>query len=198
MTHRHRLCIEPVPVANDVRKRGDIHSCMRWCVAWLFCSAALAVGSAPLSPQPLVGRVVSVADGDTITVLDAQKRQHKIRLSGIDAPEGGQAFGNKSKQTLSDCAFGRQVSVEGDKLDRYGRTITRVVVDRVDCNLRQVELGMAWHYKKFASERPAAESQQYAAAEAVANATKRGLWSDLDAMPPWEWRGGGQQAEAAA
>lgn len=52
-----------------------------------------------------MGRGVGVPDGDTITVLDALKHQQKIRLSGIDAPEGGQAFGNRSKEALSDCAF---------------------------------------------------------------------------------------------
>lgn len=151
-----------------------------------------------LFAEPIIGRVVGVADGDTVTVLDALKHQHKIRLSGIDAPEGGQAFGQNSKRALSDCAFGKNATVEGDKTDRYGRTVGRVVVAGVDCNLRQVELGMAWHYVKYASERPAAESKTYAAAELAARAGKRGLWADPHAMPPWDWRAGGQQAHAAA
>ena len=151
-----------------------------------------------LLAEPIVGRVVGVADGDTLTVLDALKHQHKIRLSGIDAPEGGQAFGQRSKQALSDCAFGKQVTVDGDKLDRYGRTIGKVMVGNIDCNLRQAELGMAWHFKKYASERPPTENKRYAAAEDAARAAKRGLWADTRAMPPWEWRDGGQQAHAAA
>ena len=57
------------------------------------------------------GRVVSVADGDTVTVLDADKVQHKIRLSGIDAPEKAQAFGNRSKESLSDLVFSKTVTV---------------------------------------------------------------------------------------
>jgi endonuclease YncB( thermonuclease family) len=128
--------------------------------------------------SPLAGRVIGVADGDTITILDALKRQHKIRLSGIDAPEGDQAFGQRSKQTLSDCAFGKEATVEGDKTDRYGRAVGRVVVAGADCNLRRVELGMAWHYVKYAGERPASESKAYAAAEVAARAAKRGLWVD--------------------
>lgn len=147
---------------------------------------------------PVVGRVVGVADGDTLTVLDALKHQHKIRLSGIDAPEGGQAFGQRSKQSLSDCAFGKQVVVDGDMLDRYGRTVGKVTVGSVDCNLRQLEFGMAWHFKKYANERPAAESKTYATAEDAARAAKRGLWVDTNAMPPWEWRKGGQQAYTLA
>ena len=146
----------------------------------------------------IVGRVVAVADGDTITVLDALKHQHKVRLSGIDAPEGGQAFGHRSKQALSDCAFGKQATVNGNKLDRYGRTIGKLLVGSIDCNLRQVELGMAWHFKRYAGERPYSERKAYAAAEDAARAAKRGLWSDVHAMPPWDWRGGGQQAAAEA
>ena len=55
----------------------------------------------------ITGKVVSVADGDTITVLDADKTQHKIRLNGIDAPEKAQPFGQRSKQSLSDLVFGK-------------------------------------------------------------------------------------------
>ena len=169
---------------------------MRRTSIFVFLASTIIGGS--LFAEPIVGRVVGIADGDTITVLDALKHQHKIRLSGIDAPEGGQAFGQRSKQTLSDCAFGKNATVEGDKTDRYGRAVGRVVVAGVDCNLRQVELGMAWHYVKYANERPATESKMYAAAEVAARAAKRGLWADSHAMPPGEWRAGGQQAHAAA
>ena len=152
-----------------------------------FCMGALL---ATLPCWALEGRVVGVSDGDTLTVLDGDKRQHKIRLSGIDAPESGQAFGNRSKQALSDCAFGKAATVTGDKTDRYGRTVARVSVAGVDCNRRQIELGMAWHYKKYAGEQPAAERAAYAAAEDAARAAKRGLWADPHAMPPWDWRNG--------
>jgi endonuclease YncB( thermonuclease family) len=43
--------------------------------------------------QTVTGKVVRVADGDTLTILDAGKRQHRIRLVDIDAPERGQPFG---------------------------------------------------------------------------------------------------------
>ena len=86
--------------------------------AGLFALIAGATLSFALLAEPIVGRVVGVAKGDTLTVPDALKHQHKIRLSGIDAPEGGQAFGQRSKQALSDCAFGKQATVDGDKLDR--------------------------------------------------------------------------------
>lgn len=172
-----------------------VHGMIKY-LGYILCVAVASVG-ASATGQSLAGRVVGVADGDTLTLLDSSHRQHKIRLSGVDAPESGQAFGNRSKTSLSDCAFGKLAVVEGDKLDRYGRTIGRVVVDGVDCNLRQVQLGMAWHYVKYASERPAAESSVYAAAEAKARARKLGLWADPHAMAPWDWRSGGQQATVA-
>ena len=160
---------------------------------WQRCSAAfpilllLALPTAALAIS-VTGKVVGVSDGDTITVLDGSSKQHKIRLSGIDAPESSQAFGSNSKKALSDCAFGKQAVVDTDKIDRYGRSIGRVVVAGVDCNLRQAQLGLAWHYVKYASERPTAESRSYAQAEQRARAGKVGLWSDPKALPPWEWR----------
>lgn len=84
------------------------------------------------------GAVVSVSDGDTVKVLDDFRVFHKVRLAGIDAPEIGQAFGAISKQSLSDCAFGDRARIEGEKIDRYGRLVGKVLVDDVDCNLRQV------------------------------------------------------------
>ena len=83
-----------------------------------------------------------------------------------------------------------RATVTGDKTVRYGRTVARVSVAGVDCNRRQIELGMAWHYKKYAGEQPAAERAAYAAAEDAARAAKRGLWADPHAMPPWDWRNG--------
>ena len=76
----------------------------------------------------ITGRVVGVADGDTVTVLDAEKVQHKIRLAGIDAPEKSQPFGNRSKQNLSDLVFQKDVRVDWDKRDRYGRIVGKVMV----------------------------------------------------------------------
>ena len=100
----------------------------------------------------LTGRVVSITDGDTLTLLDAQHRQHKIRLSGIDAPEKAQPFGQKSKNNLSAMVFNRQVVAECGKTDRYRREICKIQVDGVDANLEQIRTGMAWWYLKYAKE----------------------------------------------
>ena len=81
-------------------------------------ACASVIFSVALAAQAVAGRVVGVSDGDTITLVDADKHQHKVRLAGIDAPESGQAFGRRLKQTLSDCAFGKQATLIGDKVDR--------------------------------------------------------------------------------
>lgn len=105
------------------------------------------------------GEVVGVADGDTITVLDADNVQHKIRLTGIDAPEKKQPFGNRSKQSLSDMVFNKTVTVETDKRDRYGRELGKVLADGKDVNLEQVRAGFAWHYKAYERTQSATDRQ---------------------------------------
>ena len=136
----------------------------------------------------ITGYVVGVADGDTITVLDADKAQHKIRLTGIDAPEKKQPFGNRSKQSLSDMVFTKIVTVETDKRDRYGRQLGKVMDGGKDVNLEQVRAGMAWHYKAYERAQSVIDRQAYADAESEAKAAKRGLWVDVEPTPPWEWR----------
>lgn len=134
------------------------------------------------------GRVVAIADGDTVTVLDATNTQHKVRLAGIDAPEKHQAYGNVSRQHLASAVFGRTVTVDWTKRDRYGREIGKILVDGVDANLRQIEAGQAWHYKKYEREQSPVDRAAYAAAEQTARAGRRGLWQETDPIPPWVFR----------
>ena len=136
----------------------------------------------------LLGKVINVADGDTITVLDDTHTQHKIRLTGIDAPEKRQAFGNVSKQSLADMVAGQSVAVEWVKADRYGRKLGKVLLAGQDANLVQIKRGLAWHYKQYQREQSPTDQQSYAAAEIEARAAKLGLWRDTDPMPPWEFR----------
>ena len=138
--------------------------------------------------ETITGLVVGVSDGDTITVLDANKVQHKIRLAGIDAPEKKQAFGNRSKESLSALAFDKTVNVETEKRDRYGRQVGKVLVNGQDVNLVQVERGMAWFYRQYQREQSPNDRRLYEAAEDAARADKRGLWRDAEPLPPWEFR----------
>jgi endonuclease YncB( thermonuclease family) len=142
--------------------------------------------------ETLQGRVIGVSDGDTITILDAQKAQHKIRLAEIDAPESHQAFGEKSKQALSALVFNREVTVVVATKDRYGRDVGRVYVNEQDVNAEQVRAGMAWIYTRYASDAALAPLEQ------AARAARLGLWADASPIPPWEFRHNPQAPLATA
>ena len=129
-----------------------------------------------------------IEDGDTITVFDATNRNYTIRLQGIDAPEGGQSFGNKSRQNLSELVGGKEVTVEWFKRDRYGRIVGKVSLDGNDVCLEQIKAGMAWHYKYYQSEQSNEDRELYANAETAARVRKQGLWSDGNPIPPWDFR----------
>ena len=140
--------------------------------------------------QSLVGRVVGVTDGDTVTLLVDGRVQHKIRLSGIDAPEKAQPFGNRAKQRLSSLVYGKTVTAVGTKQDRYRRLIAKLLVDGQDANLEMVASGYSWHYKKYQSEQTAADRMAYAKAEHDARLARRGLWADVSPVAPWDYRHG--------
>ena len=99
--------------------------------AWLLL-AACAVQAA----SSVHGKVVGVADGDTVTVLSAKNKRYKIRLQGVDAPELRQAFGRQSKKSLSDLVFGQPVRVQLQGKDRYGRWLGKVLVAAPRCTCR--------------------------------------------------------------
>jgi endonuclease YncB( thermonuclease family) len=141
-----------------------------------------------LQAATLQGKVVSVADGDTLTVLDDKKTQHKIRLQGIDAPEKAQAFGQKSKQSLNQLVHSKMVTVEFEKKDKYGRTVGKVLLNGTDVCLEQIKLGMAWHYKQYQSEQSKEDREIYAQAEQLAKSQAIGLWRDKNPMSPWDFR----------
>lgn len=136
----------------------------------------------------ITGKVVSVADGDTITVLDNTNTQYKIRLAGIDAPEKKQAFGTASKRSLSDLVYGKQVEVYWQKQDRYGRTVGKVIFNGTDANLEQIKRGMAWFYIRYQNEQPVQDRRDYAGAQEYAEQNKLGLWADIAPIPPWDLR----------
>lgn len=160
---------------------------MLYCTRSLLLVATLLLANVS-NADTLHGRVVGVADGDTVTVLDASNTQFKIRLMGIDAPEKKQAFGNRSKEHLSSLVFNKQVTVDYSKKDKYGRTVGKIIVEGVDANLEQIKAGMAWHYKKYQKEQSVDDRLIYAHAEEQAREVKRGLWRDVDPTPPWDWR----------
>lgn len=139
----------------------------------------------------LVGKCVGVHDGDTITVLDADKVQHKIRFALIDAPETKQAFGERSKQSLSSMVYSKMVRVAVKETDHYNREVGVVYVDNLEVNLEQVKRGMAMVYRQYAKDQHAYAA--YYTAEEQAKSSRTGLWSDPNPVPPWDFRHGTQQ-----
>ena len=127
-------------------------------------------------------KVVGVHDGDTITGLDEDKKQFKIRLDAIDAPELGMPFGQASRKALSEKVFGKMVEVIVKSKDRYGRTVGHVLLDKRDMNLEMLEAGMAWHYAHYDHNKRLAEAEQEARRNRI------GLWQDPNPVAPWDWR----------
>ncbi len=154
----------------------------------------LADSSSTLAAKPhyeLTGRVVAIADGDTLTILDDSKTQHKIRLAGIDAPEKGQAFGTMSRESLAGKVFKQNVRVEVIDVDRYKREVGRIFLGDRFINMEMVSDGFAWRYTQY--DKPG----EFTAAEADAREHQRGLWTDKEPVAPWEWRKAKRQVKAA-
>ena len=169
-------------------------------VALLSAAAAATVGAAP---RVLEARVIAVADGDSITVLDSNRLEHRVRLAGIDAPEYGQPFSDQSRRSLSRAVLGKDVRLEWSKRDAYGRFVAKVWVapaeapcaaqpcpTTLDVALAQLTVGQAWHFKEYEHEQSEEDRHRYAFAEDEARARKAGLWRDPNSVPPSAWRGG--------
>jgi endonuclease YncB( thermonuclease family) len=135
----------------------------------------------------ITGKVVSISDGDTITILDSTRTQHKIRLWGIDCPESGQDFGKKAKQFTSSMVFGKTVSVITEDTDKYGRTVGIVKIDGKTLNEELIKAGFAWVYVQYCNKPVCDQWKRY---EEAARRGKAGLWAQSNAIPPWEFRHG--------
>lgn len=128
-------------------------------------------------------KVVSVSDGDTLKVLVDGKEQ-RVRLAEIDAPERDQPWGRKARNALSDKVMHKQVVVDTQYQDQYGRTVARILLDGRNINRELVSEGHAWAYRKHLKDQRLMEDER------AARASRRGLWSlpESERMPPWEWR----------
>jgi len=143
---------------------------------------ALVLWSVPaVAQERFTGKVVGVADGDTISVL-REGRSVRIRLEGIDCPDKGQDFSQRAKQFTSELTFGKEVTVDVRDVDRYGRLVARVSVGAQDVSVALVRAGLAWHFTKYSRDPVLAEAEQ------SARTAKRGLWGQGSPTPPWEFR----------
>ncbi len=153
---------------------------------WLAAAALAAAGLA--HAHTVDGQVVAVQDGDTVTILDAARVQHRVRIAGIDAPEKGQAFGKAAKQSLARLVHGRRVEARCPKRDRYGREVCSLYLGARDVGLEQVRGGYAWWYREYAREQTPDDRLAYEAAESDARGARRGLWNDQAPQPPASFR----------
>jgi micrococcal nuclease len=129
------------------------------------------------------GPVVSVLDGDTIEVLH-NRRPERIRLSGIDCPEKGQAYGARAKHAASELVYGKEVTLLTHGLDKYGRTLADVLLpDGTNVNYTLVKDGWCWWYRKYAPGDMVLEGL-----ETEARKAQKGLWIDPTPIPPWVYR----------
>jgi len=142
----------------------------------------LLLCSLPADAQErFTGKVVGVADGDTVSVL-RDGRSVRVRLEGIDCPEKGQDFSQRAKQFTSELTFGKEATVEVRDVDRYGRLVARISVGGQDVSVALVRAGLAWHFTKYSRDPVLADAEQ------VARAARRGLWEQGSPTPPWEFR----------
>jgi endonuclease YncB( thermonuclease family) len=133
--------------------------------------------------ETISGQVVGITDGDTLTILDTSKKRYKIRLADIDAPERGQAFYKRSRQSLADICFRKSAIINTNGKDRWGRYIAKVNCAGLDANGEQVRRGMAWTFKKYAPMTSALYE-----IEGYARLRQLGLWADPKPVAPWDWR----------
>ena len=139
----------------------------------------------PLTAHAWMAKVVSVTDGDTIKVSNVGHEQVKIRLYGIDSPEKGQPYGQAAGKHLASLIAGKMVDIEPVTEDRYGRTVAIVTNAETNVNQEMIRAGYAWVYLKYCDQ-PFCD--YWLVLENEARANKLGLWLELNAAPPWEWR----------
>lgn len=130
----------------------------------------------------LRAKVIYLKDGDSFIVLDENKEKIEVRLLDIDAPELHQAFGKKSKQYLSKLIKGKQIGLDYDKKDKYGRLLAYAYLDSLNLNEEMIRLGYAWHFTRFSEDKELQELEDYA------REFKLGLWHDPNPQEPWVWR----------
>lgn len=165
---------------------------MRYLILLLLVCAQVAAA------QPLTVRVTGIKAGDTLAVVDDQRRQLVVRLAGIDAPARTQDFGAEAMSSLAALVFNREVVIVGARPDSQGRVVAKVMAADPNCNspacpkihnvgLLQVMAGMAWWDRRHAATQTPQEREDYAVAEFNAKLRRAGLWTGTNPVPPWEW-----------
>jgi endonuclease YncB( thermonuclease family) len=157
-----------------------------------FALAFSLLFSYPAAADQIFGKVIGIADGDTITILTDSHKQIRVRLAEIDAPEKSQPWGQNAKQALSGLIFGRTVKLDTRGTDQYGRMLARIYSGSQYINAEMVRRGDAWAYQEYLTD------YSLVTLENQARRQRTGLWSlpTKDVVPPWQWRRGARSVEA--
>ena len=132
--------------------------------------------------EGLSGKVVSVADGDTMTIQTRDGRRIKVRLEGIDAPEKGQDYGTKARNHLNDLCYGKIVTITHKGEDQYGRVLGVVYLGYLNVNEEMVRVGLAWYYSYFVTD------IRLDSLDKEARRKKLNIWSMDNPVPPHQFR----------
>ena len=125
--------------------------------------------------------VTKVIDGDTIEVRQ-EKRNYKVRLSEIDAPEINQRFGTESKNFLASLILNEEIELIYTTEDRYGRIVAKIYKDNKDINRSMVRSGLAWVYDYYVEDQSLYNDQN------LAKKNSFNIWSEASPTPPWVFR----------
>ena len=169
---------------------------------YIIISLLLLFLYSPVLADTIQGKVIKIADGDTVTIVDESGKKHRVRLAGMDAPEKDQAYGDVSTQGLVELVSGKTVTIKYEKRDLYKRIVGKILVDppgevfcmaldcvkKIDAGLEQIKFGLAWHYKFYQMEQSEEDRRLYSEAELEARIKQLGLWKNEKPMAPWEWR----------
>lgn len=130
----------------------------------------------------LFAKVIYLKDGDSFVVLDENKKEIEVRLLDIDAPELHQAYGKKAKTFLTNLIKGKNVGIDFDKKDKYGRILADVYLDSLYINAAMIRSGYAWHFTRFSNDRDLQKLEDSARINRI------GLWQNDSPQAPWNWR----------
>jgi endonuclease YncB( thermonuclease family) len=156
-------------------------------VAVAFAAATVLLSCQARAENDLYrGQVVSVQDGDTITVTTTDYEQLRVRFYGIDCPEKNQDHGPEAKEYLTGLLHGKTVDIEVLDIDRYSRQVGLVRLDGRLINLSMVEAGYAWTYEQYCKVKDICDG--FRQAERDARGRKAGLWAYPDPVAPWDHR----------
>lgn len=169
--------------ATGLRRRAILAT-----LALLASACSRHVPDHPSRAGVLTGRIGSIADGDSFTLIANDGRRIGVRIGGIDAPERGQPHADRARDNLARLLALGALEIEPIKTDPYGRQVARVRARGEDVALSQIEAGLAWHFVRYAADQSPDERERYARAQRDARQAGRGLWADAQPLAPWIYR----------